>query len=116
MQTVYDFIQDCDNVLLASPIYFSELTGKLLDLASRFQTYYAAKAFRKVAAPIRKPKKGAVILVGGGDGRNDRALQTARTILHQLNCTEIHPPVCSLKTNVLPAAEDGQACAVNPGP
>ena len=108
MQPVYDFIQDCDNVLLASPIYFSELTGKLLDLASRLQTYYAAKAFRQ-EVPIRKPKKGAVILVGGGDGRMDRALQTARIILRQMNCREIHDPVCSLRTNVLPASEDAQA-------
>ena len=38
MQELYAYIQDCDNVLIASPIYFSELTGKLLDLGSRLQT------------------------------------------------------------------------------
>ena len=27
-----------DNILIASPIYFSELTGKLLDVGSRLQT------------------------------------------------------------------------------
>ena len=26
MQEVYDYINDCDNILIASPIYFSELT------------------------------------------------------------------------------------------
>lgn len=42
MQEVYSYIQECDNVLIASPIYFSELTGKLLDVGSRFQTYFCA--------------------------------------------------------------------------
>lgn len=30
MQEVYEYINDCDNILIASPIYFSELTGKVL--------------------------------------------------------------------------------------
>lgn len=47
MQEIYDYIEECDNVLIASPIYFSELTGKLLDVGSRFQTYFCAKFFRK---------------------------------------------------------------------
>ena len=32
MQEIYAYIQECDNILIASPVYFSELTGKLLDL------------------------------------------------------------------------------------
>lgn len=35
MQEIYDYIQICDNILIASPIYFSELTGRLLDVGSR---------------------------------------------------------------------------------
>ena len=47
MQEVYEYIQECDNIIIASPIYFSELTGKLLDLGSRLQTYFCARFFRK---------------------------------------------------------------------
>ena len=47
MQDVYKYIQDCDNILIASPLYFSELTGKLLDVGSRLQTYFCARFFRK---------------------------------------------------------------------
>ena len=61
MQEVYSYIQECDNILIASPVYFSELTGKLLDVGSRLQTYYGARFFRK-AEPIAKSKRGAVIL------------------------------------------------------
>ena len=32
MQDIYKYIQECDNILIASPLYFSELTGKLLDV------------------------------------------------------------------------------------
>ena len=42
MQEIYKYIQVCDNILIASPIYFSELTGKLLVVGSRLQTYFCA--------------------------------------------------------------------------
>ena len=105
MQEVYEFIRECDNILIASPIYFSELTGKLLDLGSRLQTYYCAAFFRK-EKPVMKGKKGAVILVGGGDGRMEKAYGTACVLLRHMNCNTIHEPVCSHHTNEIPAAED----------
>ena len=108
MQEIYDYIQACDNILIASPIYFSELTGKLLDVGSRLQTYFCARFFRKEEI-IPKPKKGAVILVGGGDGRMDKAYETACTLLHHMNCYDIHEVVSSHNTNERPAMEDKQA-------
>ncbi len=105
MQDIYSYIQACDNILIASPVYFSELTGKLLDLGSRLQTYYCAAFFRG-EKPIEKEKKGAVILVGGGDGRMEKAYSTACTLLHHMNCRVIHEPVCSHHTNITPAADD----------
>ena len=108
MQEIYDYIQECDNVLIASPVYFSELTGKLLDLGSRLQTYYCAVSFRK-EKPAMKEKKGAVILVGGGDGSMDKAYSTACILLRHMNCHDIHSLVCSHQTNETPAADDASA-------
>ena len=108
MQQVYDCIQECDNIIIASPVYFSELTGKLLDLGSRLQVYYCAAAFRN-EKPVMKPKRGAVILVGGGDGRMDKAYGTACTLLHLMNCQSIHELVCSHDTDKTPAIEDRNA-------
>ncbi len=105
MTKIYDYIVDCDNVVIASPIYFSLPTGKLLDVCSRFQTYFSAKHFRN-QTPLIKPKKGAVILVGGGDGNTEIAYNTACTILHHINVTEIYPLVGSFSTNELHAIED----------
>lgn len=108
MQEIYKYIQDCDNILIASPIYFSELTGRLLDVGSRLQTYFCARSFRK-EEPITKSKKGAVILVGGGDGHMDKAYSTACTLLHQMNSHDIHDVVYSHNTNERPAIDDKNA-------
>lgn len=105
MTEIYDYIVDCDNVIIASPIYFSQPTGKLLDVCSRFQRYFAAKHFRN-QTPIIKPKKGAVFLVGGGDGNPEDAYKTACTILHHINVKDIYPLVGSFNTNNSHAIED----------
>ncbi len=107
MQEIYSYIQDCDNIIIASPIYFSELTGKLLDVGSRLQRYFCASYFRG-ETPITKSKKGAVILVGGGDGRVEKAYETACTLLHHMDCYNIFDVVYSHNTNVVPAIQDQQ--------
>ena len=108
MTEIYDYIADCDNIVIASPIYFSQPTGKLLDICSRFQTYFAAKHFRNQTLFV-KPKKGAVILVGGGDGNPEDAYKTACTILHHINVSDVYPLVGSFNTNELSATEDKKA-------
>ena len=105
MQDVYDYIQQCDNILIASPVYFSEVTGKLLDVASRLQAYYCSGAFGDDRC-IEKPKKGAAILVGGGDGDYAPAISTITTLLDRMNCTEVHETVVCRNTNERPAHED----------
>lgn len=108
MQSIYRYIEDCDNIVIASPVYYSELTGRLLDTASRLQMYFSARFFRKENPPI-KPKKGAVILVGGGNGSPQKAFETAVCILHTVNTYDIHPLVCSHSTDNIPAAKDETA-------
>jgi len=105
MQEVYDYVEECDNILIVSPIYFVELTGTLLNVASRFQTYFCAGRFRNEKA-VEKPKKGAVILVGGGHGNVEIPYGTAKTLLHHINTRDIHPLVLSHDTNNIHAVDD----------
>ena len=108
MQDIYRDIQESDNIVIASPVYFSELTGPLLGLLSRLQMYYCARYFLGKQL-ITKPKRGAVILVGGGDGSPEKTFATAQTLLRQMNCRDIHPLVCSHNTNNVPAKDDPEA-------
>ena len=110
MQEVYEYLKDCDNVLIASPVYFSELTGPMLSVGSRLQTYFCGRFFRQEDSGLI-PKKGAVLLVGGGDGKPDKAYETAKVLLKNMNCKEIYPLVCSHNTDRIPAIEDAKAVA-----
>jgi multimeric flavodoxin WrbA len=105
MQEVYDYIQDCDNIVVASSINFCEITGPLLSVFSRLQTYYNAIRFRH-EKPITKPKKGLAIIVGGGDGGGDKAAATARLALREMNAKKLLPYVIYEGTDKKPAVED----------
>ena len=70
-----------------------------------FQTYFAAKHFRN-QVPLIKSKRGAIILVGGGDGNPKKAYETLCGILNHINTKEICKLVGSFNTNEIPAIED----------
>jgi len=109
MQEIYDFLPDCDNVVLASPVWFSSLSGPLLNLASRFQTYFAGRMFRKEPAPLT-PKNGVVLFAGGEPGTEEPALKAAMTIFKMVNVRRPAVAVVrSMRTDALPAREDAAA-------
>ena len=108
MDEIYAFLRQADNVVIASPLYFSQLTGSLLALGSRLQCLYAAKRF--LGKPGLSGKRGGIVLVGGGDGSPDPALATAHTLLKFMGATE-HRQALSHGTDRLPAGEDRDALA-----
>ena len=92
MQDVYKVMDEADNVVVASPIYFGNLTGSLLNWASRLQFFWAARNIRKVQ-PIRtKHRKGVVILIVNGMTKPiDAAVFAGKDLLKQVaaECCEI---------------------------
>lgn len=109
MQEIYEYLTDCDNIVLASPVWFSSLSGPALNLTSRFQTYFASRRFR--GAPVeKKPKKGLILLVGGNAGTEIHPLETARMILRTAGCVkEKITSVVSMNTDEVPAKDDRSA-------
>ncbi|MEA5011834.1 MAG: hypothetical protein VB100_08975 [Angelakisella sp.] len=82
-------MQSCtNNIVIASPIYFSEITGQLLAVLSRVQTFWCAKYFRR-EKPVPKKKKGGIITVRGGDGELKKAEETAKVLLHDMNTKSV---------------------------
>ena len=106
MQLIYE--DDFDNVVIASPLYMSNLTPPLMSLASRFQAYYCAKRFLKDEILVKR-KKGALILVGGGDGNPENAIELSEWILKKLNAEFENHMTFSLKTDDIPASQDEAA-------
>ena len=88
MQEFYDYIEECDHVILASPVYFEELTGMLLAVLSRLQTYFSARYIRK-EEPVPKKKTGAVLLAAGSIGPREKAESTAQMLLRQFSCKSL---------------------------
>ena len=87
----------------------SNLTGPLISLASRFQAYYAARRFLKDAIDI-KEKTGVLILVGGGDGRPEPAINMTKWMFKHMKAHfDENNNVFSLNTDKLPAKEDQNA-------
>ena len=102
---------DFDNVVVASPVYFMTLPGKMLDLLSRFQPWHAAMYFLNQPLQQRE-KKAGVILTAGGRHNEAGAAHHIRVFFKLLNAKghEEHT-VTSLDTDTLPADRDEQALA-----
>lgn len=103
MQIIYDELPDADNIIIASPVYFSELTGKIFDVISRLQVFYYSKEFSRF-----KKKKGLLVLTGGGDGDAQPAIDSAKRFLKVMKADEIKD-VCSLYTDDVPVLKDENA-------
>ena len=108
MGEVYGYLSECDNILIASPVFFTELTGQLLAVASRLQTYFCARYFRK-ETPIKKVKKGGVLLLQGGHYKAEKAADTAIVLLQTMNATDIAPVIFCLDTDNVAPGNNGPA-------
>lgn len=109
MQEIYEYIQVCDNIIIASPMHFSEISGQLLAVLSRLQTYWSARFFRK-EEPIPKEKLGGIIVVGGGNLSVDKAADTARLLLREMNA-KVVSLVYSKHTNDIDSIDDQAVAA-----
>ena len=109
MQIIYD--DDFDNIVIASPVYYSTLPGSVLSLMSRLQPWHAATFFIK--EPLaQRPKKSAAILTAGGKGNEANAQHHLSAFFKQVNATGVRDHiVCSGKTDTIPAWEDPAAIA-----
>ena len=109
-QEIDSYLRECDNVVIASPVYFCEITGPVLSVLSRIQVYWAAKTFRHEKL-LEKPKRGGMILLGGGQGTATAPMNTSAVLLRQMNAKEIFDPVCCFATDHHHALEDEETMA-----
>ena len=110
MHLLYEAAENADNFILASPIHFGNLTGKMLVAFSRFQTYWASKYVRKDYKEImQKPKKGLLLITSGTNWPNLNLMPegSAHFLFEHINCENMGTILASrtdkkdVKDNVL---------------
>ena len=98
---------DYDVLVIASPLYMSFVTPPLFSVISRLNALWSNRYFLKRPDTL-KPKKGILVLAGGGDGSPDPAVRIAKTAFRFLN-VQFDPErdyIRSLHTNDIPARQD----------
>lgn len=109
MSEVYRYFDECDSLVIASPVWFMTLTGTVINIASRFQTYWEAAHVR---GERLKPKRGVIILTGGIEGSEAPAIKAARAIFVTAGVTLPEAAVVSsMNTDKIPARDDKKALA-----
>ncbi|MBE6613084.1 MAG: flavodoxin family protein [Ruminococcaceae bacterium] len=107
MQEVYRYLDECDNVVVASPVWFSSLSGVALNIASRLQTRY--KSHIRDGQPL-PDKNGVIFLVGARPSTDTVVEKSAKLILRYMNVRRpIIGIIRSMNTDRVPAAEDEAA-------
>lgn len=74
MQEIYKMIDEADNIVIASPVYFHSVTGQLKIIIDRLQVYWSG-VLRK-DKPKNYIKKGAFLLTGGAPKYKNQFLGT----------------------------------------
>ena len=105
MDKVYGLLSQADVLVIASPVFFCQLSGPLLSLLSRLQCRYMDRAYRGA-----QPGKtvGAALLAAGGAGSPEGALLGARAVFAALGIPFLGAAVAR-GTDRLPAARDEEA-------
>ena len=94
MQKIYQKLEEADNIILASPMYFHSITGRMKSLIDRFQVYWAGHVRNDM--PETFLRKGAILMVGGAPSFENQFLGGEIVLKNLLNdlSTECLGQVC----------------------
>jgi arsenate reductase (thioredoxin) len=67
---IYGLLRQAEIVVLASPIFFYNMTSQLKALVDRCQTFWARKYRLKLRDPLKGTRRGFVLSVGATKGKN----------------------------------------------
>jgi len=105
MDIIYN--DDYDTIIIASPIYMSNVTPPLFSIITRMNMLWCNKYFLNKVHNFKK-KNGILVLTGGGNGGPEGAIKMAEKMFKYVNAKfDINKNyIYSLKTNDISAKDD----------
>ena len=105
MQNLYKELETYDNIIIASPVYFGNLTPPVLSVLSRLQCYY--KNNFKALPKVGKEKNGILILTAG----NSKIMYAKKYagIMFKILNAKVIGTIESLNTDIISASKDESA-------
>lgn len=86
MTQIYRLIEEADNIVIASPVYFCSVPAPLKALIDRFQIYWTSRMENKKI--YLKPKKGLLMLAAGApfsENQFTASILVLKSALKQIN-------------------------------
>ena len=80
---IYQKLEEADNIVLASPMYFHSITGRMKTLIDRFQVYWAGHVRQDM--PEKMLRRGAILMVGGAPSFENQFLGGEIVLKNLLN-------------------------------
>ncbi len=78
MNEVYEYLEQCDNIIIATPIYFHGLPAPLKIIIDRFQVYWAST--KRKDKPKASYKKAIILMSGGAKPFENQFDSTSATL------------------------------------
>lgn len=88
MQDIYQKIEEADHILLASPMYFHSISGKLKTIIDRLQPYWASCLRNDKPKSFRKT--GSILMVGGAPSFENQFLGGELVFKNLLKDMSVH--------------------------
>ena len=67
---MYTLLRRADVIVVATPVFFFNMTSQLKALVDRYQTFWSAKYRLKVKDPLANTRRGFLLSAGGSKGEN----------------------------------------------
>lgn len=67
LDDLYAALEDCDRLIIATPVYNAGLPAPLKAVVDRLQVYFSARFVRGIRPPIARHKDATVLLCGGAE-------------------------------------------------
>jgi multimeric flavodoxin WrbA len=86
MNEIYNYINEADNIVFSSPVYFAGFPGPMKNMIDRLQIYYAYKYIHKKY--LKNSDKKGVLLLNSGIKNQEMFLGMEKTFQYVMRCLQ----------------------------